>query len=300
VATAYTQRRQISWIPHTQWVDYVLWWSHLTGRGIPAYVAAVLVMAGLSWRGLGPPPTRALLGTLAVFGSLLLVTVSWWWPTYDTRYVIESAPAIALLVAAGVGRAANAMPRQVRLATLGGAGLAATVLCLELSAMWNQIHRPFFHENLAEAAEQLIQPPPGTDVAFLPGAARGALYYYLDRDQDGDLRALDVTALPGTSPLTAANYSGVSRHLPLSPHLFAGAKRIVVVLMGSSIKVLTGSPGPPAGFTSCGGTQLGALSLDYFCRGSSGVVTDKGSTGGVGGFEPRPGGGTEDQHVREL
>jgi mannosyltransferase len=237
------QRAQISWIPRAQAADYQTWWAHLVGHGrAPALAFAVFAVIGVTAGGLRQP-ARAVLAASAVLGSIVLVTVSWWWPIYDARYVVESTPAIAVLVAAGVLRVARSMFRRP---WATGSSVASTMAAammllylaacaLNVRASWTQQRRPFFYENLAAAAESLRDATAnGAAVIFMPAEARGSLYYYLDRDQDGDLRIRDLAAAHGTTPLTVANFSGLNQSLAQTLSAAKPFHQLVLVELGAA------------------------------------------------------------------
>jgi mannosyltransferase len=244
VVVATSQRAQISWIPEANLSEYHTWWTHLVGRGgMPEVVFAGLSVLGLTVGGV-PRSVRGLLAASATFGSLALVTMSWWWPSYDSRYVIESTPAIAVLVAIGLlqlTRWVAKPPSRTRLAQAGTRVFVGAVLLLCLTAgvvnaarTWSQQRQPFFYENLAAAAEGLRDvSTSGTGVLFLPAEARGSLYYYLDKDQDGDLGLVDLTAAHDVTPDAAGNFSGSNRSLAQAVIAARSFQQLVLVELGA-------------------------------------------------------------------
>ena len=230
------QRAQIGWIPPAKAAQYETWWFHLVGHGgLTALAFGLLAVVGATSHVLRRPAHAVLLAA-AAFGSLALVTVSWWWPSYDSRYVIESTPAIGVLVAAGLLRATRWRPVRwptARLAVAGTALATAAAMGVNAAATWTQQRQVFFYENLAAAASRLqAASAAGSGVIFLPAAARGSLYYFLDRDQDGDLRVSDLAAGPAASPVSAANFSGDNQPLDRTIAVASSYRRLVIVELG--------------------------------------------------------------------
>ena len=265
-AVGWTQRAQVNWLPRTRPWDLLRWWQHLTGAGLAGAVVAVLAVVGL----VALRVKRRDLAVVAagiVVPSLLLVTVSLRWPLYDTRYVVESAPLVAVAVGCGVARMferANDIAWAGPARAVAGAVTASAVV-LSAAVTWAALDKPYFHENLAAAADELREVPANSAVAFVPGEARGALYYYLDPDQDGDLHLRDITAPPGTSPVTSANFSGPTDSVGVALRGVGRAARLVVVDLGAPTTNVDQSLLSDR-FAPCGVERFGQMSLLYFCR----------------------------------
>jgi uncharacterized membrane protein len=265
-AVGWTQRHQINWLPHTRPADLLLWWRHLTGTGVAGAIVAVLSLVGLA-------ALRAHRRDLAVIGvglalpSLLLVAVSQWWPLYDRRYVVESAPLIAVTAGCGVVALIErtqrvCWTRPIRAIT---GAVAAGIVAIAGAVTWMALDKAYFHENLAAAADELREIPANSAVAFVPGEARGALYYYLDSDQDGDLPLRDITAPPHTGPVTSANFSGSTDPFDVALHDAGRANHLVIVDLGAPTANVDHSL-LTASFAPCGSERFGQMSLLYFCR----------------------------------
>ena len=283
---AFKQRAQIGWLPHTHPAGYYTWWSHLVGRGaLVSIVFAALCIYGVSRAPL-PRSTRIVLLAVAVIGPLVLVTMSWWWPTYDGRYVVECVPAIAVVVGAAtltLGRRLRSYvgSRDVRgrVVRAGyGAGVVAAALALSVNAMstLQQQRRGYFYENLAAAASRLrAAAGAGTGVIFVPAEARGALYYYLDADQDGDLGVVDVNSVPGATPPAAANFSGLNRPLTTTMARAGSYRTLIVVELGATPAPVWTRLNALLGPTRTTERQsFGAMTLVYLRRSPPASTTD--------------------------
>lgn len=261
-----TQRAQVSWLPHTHWVGYVMWWQHLFGAGDAiALLGAALALLGALGMVRSRVPSAGMWIGMTALPALALLTVSWLIPLYDQRYVIESAPAAALLIAHGATTAFRARVRSVATAT------AAITVVLQASPAWAHQHRAYFYENAGAAAADIMQVSgPHSALVAVPGEARAPLYYYFDRNQDGDLPFTDISVAPDSAPVVAGNYSGRQRSLRAISAAASGYRQIVLVTLGepsfrSVVERLEKSL-LRHGFVQSRSTTYGGLTVDLFDR----------------------------------
>jgi len=260
------QRAQVAWLPHTHWVGYLTWWQHLLGADdtIALSAAALAVLGAVSMIRSRAPLAGMWTGMTAL-PALTLLTLSWLIPLYDQRYVIESAPAAALLIAQGATTALRVRVRSVATAT------AAITVVLQASPAWAHQHRAYFYENAGAAAADIMRVSgPGSALVAVPGEARAPLYYYFDRNQDGDLPFTDISIAPDSAPVAAANYSGRQRSLRAITAAAPNYRQIVLVTLGEpsfrgAVDKLEKSL-LRHGFVQSQSTTYGGLTVDVFDR----------------------------------
>ncbi len=174
------------------------WFQAMAGGKAWLSVPAAIVLL-LAWRSgrLRDQPGLAL--WLVVPGPLLLL-VSLVHPLYLNRYVVESAPALSLLLALALVRS-----RHPRLATVVAlsllAGSAYTSARLQAA--------PFRYEDLQAAADTVLdgaRPQDGT--VFLPAGVRTAVDFYEARADPGAPRPTDLLAAPGRTEDALGNFGG--------------------------------------------------------------------------------------------
>ena len=167
------------------------------GKAWLSVPAAVLVL--VAWRSgrLRDQPVLAL--SLVVPGPLLLL-VSLAHPLYLNRYVVESAPALSLLVALALVRS----PHR-RLAT----GLALSLLIGSAATSARLQAAPFRYEDLQAAADDVLDgahPQDGT--VLLPTGVRTAVGFYEARIDPGAPRPTDLLAAPAQTEDALGNFGG--------------------------------------------------------------------------------------------
>ena len=206
----------------------------------------------------------------ALVPGALLLAASAWRPLYLSRYVIESAPAIALLAAVGAKalytRAATSNARQIVAAAL--ALLLAVAVVTSVSTQGVQ----FRYEDPRAAADYVVdKATAGDGIVYLPVSVRTAVRWYLRMDDVGFPRPDDLLIDPRHSELQQGNFGG--RDLPVS----AVARQ---VLSRRSVWVVSyangsGSDRPAAGaalatlqrcFASSPARYFGLLTVRHFTR----------------------------------
>ena len=174
------------------------WFQAMAGGkawlSVPA--AVLLLMAWRSGR-LRDQPGLAL--WLLVPGPLLLV-VSMVHPLYLNRYVVESAPALSLLIALALVRS-----RRTRLATV----VALSLLAGSAFTSARMQSAPFRYENLQAAANTVLDGAhPQDGMVLLPAGVRTAVGFYEARVDPGAPRPTDLLAAPGRTEDALGNFGG--------------------------------------------------------------------------------------------
>lgn len=161
---------------------------------------------------------RLLLAWLCLPGPLLLL-ISSAHPLYLNRYVVESVPALTLLLAMCLVRAA---PRRVAI------GAAAVLLVAAIGTSAGTQSAPFRYENLQSAADTMLDSAAPRDGAvYPPSTARTALTYYVQREDPGAAVPDDI--LQGVREAQAGNFGGVD--VPADVAVRQVLKRPVVWLL---------------------------------------------------------------------
>ena len=138
-----------------------------------------------------------LLAWLLVPGPALLL-LSQIHPLYLARYVVESAPALAVLLAVALARG----QRVVRVA-------AACLLLVSAVTSVTAQAAPYRYEGLRAAADIVLDDSrPGDGAVFLPVSVRTAVGFYLGRVDDGSPRPVDLLAAPAGSEEAVGNFGG--------------------------------------------------------------------------------------------
>lgn len=188
------------------------WFQAMAGGtpwlAVPA--AGLLLAAFTSRRSLPRGEVPLLMAWLLVPGPVLLL-VSVVHPLYLGRYVVESAPALALLAAIG-GRAlwhravGAARTQSARLLVAGLTAVAVT------TTVHGQLVA-YRYENPRAAADVVLDDAaPGEGLVYLPPSVRTTVGWYLDRLDRSSPRPADVLLDPTGSQDAVGNFGG--RNLP--------------------------------------------------------------------------------------
>lgn len=175
------------------------WWQAMAG-GKPwlAVPLALLVIAGLRRRRAGPHP---LLVTWLLLPAPVLLLVSLVHPLFLNRYVVESAPALALWVALLL--ATDPPIRHVG-AVAGGllAASLATSLVTQLA--------PFRYEDPRAAADAVLDAArPGDGLVMLPTGVRTTIGYYLRRVDPRVARPADLLQVLSGTEARQGDFGGL-------------------------------------------------------------------------------------------
>lgn len=201
------QSNEVSYLTAPTVLRWAAWVPTLAGG--PAWVAGPIVALGLlgaRWRRWEGAPVGPLLAWALVPGALLLA-VSSLHPLYLSRYVIESAPALALLAARGAqavwATAQTARVRELRLVGLGAVlGLAVATCAVTLDA-------PYRYEDPQAAADYVLDGAHrGEGVVYLPVSARTAVEWYLRAEDPGSPRPHDLLLDPRHNEQLQGNFGG--------------------------------------------------------------------------------------------
>ncbi len=192
------QTAEVGYLTSPGLVSLPGWFQAMAGgKAWLSVPAAVLVLVG--WRSgrLRDQPILAL--WLLVPGPLLLL-VSLAHPLYLNRYVVESAPALSLLVALALVRS----PHR-RLAT----GLALSLLIGSAVTSAGLQAAPFRYEDLQAAADDVLDGAhPQDGMVLLPTGVRTAVGFYEARVDPGAPRPTDLLAAPGQTENALGNFGG--------------------------------------------------------------------------------------------
>ena len=192
------QTAEVSYLHRPGLLSLPGWFQAMAGgKAWLSVPAAVLLL--VAWRSgrLRDQPGLAL--WLLVPGPLLLL-VSLVHPLYLNRYVVESAPALSLLVALALVRS-----RRPRLATAVALSLLAgsAVTSARLQAA------PFRYEDLRAAADIVLEGThPQDGAVLLPTGIRTAVGFYVARVDPGAPRPTDLLAAPGQTEDALGNFGG--------------------------------------------------------------------------------------------
>lgn len=174
------------------------WFQAMAGGKAWLSVPAAIVLL-LAWRSgrLRDQPGLAL--WLLVPGPLLLL-VSLVHPLYLNRYVVESAPALSLLVALALVRSRNTrLATVVALSLLIGSALTSATLQAA----------PFRYEDLQSAADTVLDGAhPQDGAVLLPAGVRTAVGFYAGRVDPAAPRPTDLLAAPGQTEDALGNFGG--------------------------------------------------------------------------------------------
>ena len=201
VALAAGQTREVGYLHPPGALSLPGWFQALAGG---AGWLSVPAAAGLAWAVATGRTTRSrdgvLLSWLLVPGPVLLL-VSLVHPLYLNRYVVESAPALSLLLAAALCRTRGRRSLAV----------AAGVLVLSLGTTASAQAAPYRYENLHAAADLVLDgAAPGDGAVFLPAPVRTAVGYYLRRLDPGAPHPADLLAAPAHGENQDGNFGGTA------------------------------------------------------------------------------------------
>lgn len=167
---------------------------------------AVLVLLAALPAGLAAWRRHGLLAAWLVVPGPILLLVSLVHPLYLNRYVLESAPALSLLLALCLIR------------RLGRPGPALAVALIALSAATSASTQgaAYRYEDLRAATDAVLdRSAPGDASVLLPATVRTAVDYYLRRVDPGAVRPTDLLAAPGQGEDVVGNFGG--HELPPGP-----------------------------------------------------------------------------------
>lgn len=195
------------------------WFQAMAGGqawlSVPAALLLLLAMRQ------GVLRAHPLLASWLLLPGPVLLLASLVHPLYLGRYVVESAPALSLLLMLALVR----LGRRTLAAGLAGALLLVAVLTSVVSQSTT-----FRYENLRAAAETVLARSTGADgVVFLPISVRTAVGFYLSRVDPGSPRPIDLLAAPGGSETAVGNFGG--QVLPPGPAVQRLLSRRVIWLV---------------------------------------------------------------------
>ena len=197
-----TQTAEVGYLHGPGLLSVPGWFQALAGGKAWLSVPAALVLATALVSRRFPHPQLAC--WLLLPGPVLLL-VSLVHPLYLNRYVVESAPALSLLLAAILVRA--------RARVLAGSLAVALLLASAVTGGVAQA-ATFRYEDPRAAADLVLDgATPRDGAVFLPDGVRTAVSFYLARLDRGAPTPTDLTASPGHDENAAGNFGG----LPTTP-----------------------------------------------------------------------------------